>query len=190
MRVLICGIVGAAAAAAVWLGLEYWLEKDIGWLVIGVGLVTGWSVHNAAGSAAGGGYARGGFAALLALAAIVGGRQLYVMVIEAVNDTAKAVAIASVAEDQADDSADSAEAATGEGTDPEVELRPNKRIGIGGAGGQNVSLKKRFSQMEMVWMCAAALVAYVIGKGRDPIPATAENTAEQAGEQPKEDSEQ
>ncbi len=177
MRVLICGIVGAAAAAAVWLGLEHWLQKDIGWLALAVGLVTGWSVHKAAGSAVGGGYVRGAFAALLTLAAIVGGRQLYAKVMEAVNETAAPVAVVSVAEDQADD--DSADAATSEGTDLEVEREPIDRFGPRGAAGQKMSLKKRFSQMEVVWMCAAALVAYIFGKGRDPILATAEQTAEQ-----------
>ncbi len=185
MRILICGVVAAAAAATVWLGLEHYLQKDLGWLALAVGLVTGLSVHKAAGGATGGGYARGGFAALLALAAIVGGRQVYAKVMEAVNDTATAIAVVSVAEDRADDSAD---AATSEGTDSEVEPRPIERIPTRGAGGYKVSMKKRFSEMEMVWMCAAVLVAYVVGKGRDHIPDTAENAAEQTGEQPKDDS--
>ncbi len=184
MRILICGVVAAAAAAAVWLGLEHYLQKDLGWLALAVGLVTGLSVHKAAGGATGGGYARGGFAALLALAAIVGGRQVYAKVMEAMNDTATAIAVVSVAEDQADDSAD---AATSEGTDSEVEPRRSERSRTQGAGGHTV-LKKRFSQMEMVWMCAAVLVAYVVGKGRDHIPDTAENSAEQTGDQPKDDS--
>ncbi len=177
MRILICGVVAAAAAAAVWLGLEHYLQKDLGWLALAVGLVTGLSVHKAAGGATGGGYARGGFAALLALAAIVGGRQVYAKVMEAVNDTATAIAVVSVAEDQADD--DSDDVATGGGTSSEVEREPIDRIGIRGAAGPNMPMKKPFSQMEMVWMCAAALVAYIFGKGRDPIPDAAEQTAEQ-----------
>ncbi len=182
MRVLICGIVGAAAAAAVWLGLELWLQKDIGWLALAVGLVTGLSVHKAAGGATGGGYVRGGLAALLALAAIVGGYKLKAKVMEAVNDAAAAVAVASVAEDLADD--DSDDTVTSGAADSRVELPPIEQIGIGEAGGHKVSLKKRCSQMDMVWMCAAALVAYIFGKGRDPILATAEQT----GEQPQDDS--
>jgi hypothetical protein len=185
MRVLICGIVGAAVAAAAWLGLEHWLQMDIGWLALAVGLVTGLSVHKAAGAATGGGYARGGFAALLVLAAIVGGRQLKVKVLEAVGGPATAIAEVTVSVDQADDSDD---AATGEATDLEVEFQPNDRIGVGAAGNQKVSLKKRSSQMEIVWMCGAALVAYIIGKGGDPVPADDEENGEQSGEQSQDDS--
>ena len=186
MRVLICGVVGAVAAAAVWLGLEHFLQKDIGWLALAVGLVTGLSVHKAGGSAVNGSYARGGLAALLALAAIVGGRQVYAKVMEAVNDNAAPAVVVAAAEGQADD--DAADTATTESAESNVEPPPIEQIGIGKAGRQKVSLKKRSSQMEMVWMCAAGLVAYIIGKGRDPIPVAAEQTAEQTSEQPQDDS--
>lgn len=185
MRVLVCGVVAAAASAAVWLGLEYFLLMEIGWLAIAVGLVTGWSVRKSAGTATGGGYARGGLAALLALAAIAGGQQIKAKVMEALNDSATPIAVVSMTEDQADD--DSADAATSAAADSEVELEqpPIERIGIGAPGRHKMS---RFSEMGMVWMCAAGLVAYIIGKGRDPIPASAEKTAEKTAEQPQDDS--
>ncbi len=181
MRVLICGVIGAVAAAAVWLGLEHYLQKDMGWLALAVGLVTGLSVHKGAGNATGGGYARGGFAALLALAAIVGGRQVYAKVMEAVNDSASAITVEEVVEDQT--AGDSEEASTGEATESAVEERIEEPTRGGGVGGTKMPMKKRFSEMEMVWMCAAALVAYIVGKGPDPVPVEDE---EKAGEAPQE----
>jgi hypothetical protein len=187
MRVLICGVIGAAAAAAAWLGLEHVLQKDIGWLAVLVGLVTGLSVHKGAGAATGGGYARGGLAALLALAAIVGGRQVYAKVMEAVNDTAAPVAVVSTAEETIDDSGE----VTSEGSATTVEeYQPEEPSRMGDGGAQKLPMKKRISEMEMVWMCAAALVAYIVGKGPDPVPVADEEAEGESGEAPPESQEE
>jgi len=188
MRVLICGVIGAAAAAAAWLGLEHVLQKDVGWLAVLVGLVTGFSVHKGAGAATGGGYARGGLAALLALAAIVGGRQVYAKVMESVNDTAAPVAVVSTGEEAVVD--DSGEVSS-EGAVTVVEEAPMEGLSRdGGGGAQKVPMKKRDFQMEMVWMCAAALVAYIVGKGPDAVPVADEESEGESGEAPAESQEE
>lgn len=184
MRVLICGVIGAVVAAAAWLGLEHYLQRDVGWLAVAVGLVTGLSVHKGAGSALGGGYARGGLAALLALAAIVGGRQVYAKVMEAVNESAKAVVTAPVEGTKtADDSGDEDTSSSGV-TDPEVEDLREGPSRMGGVAGQKMPMKKRFSEMEMVWMVGAALLAYITGKGPDPVPVSEEKADEKTDEPP------
>ena len=174
MRVLICGVIGAVVSAAAWLGLEHQLQKDFGWLALLVGLVTGWCVHKAAGAAAGGGYARGGLAALLALAAIVGGRQAYAKVMQATNKSAAPVAVVSQPADEADQSEDST-AETATDSSPEVEAEEPAFMGPSGVA-QKLPMKKRFSEWEMVWMCGAALLAYLVGKGPDVVAVTEEET--------------
>jgi hypothetical protein len=42
--------------------------------------------------------------------------------------------------------------------------------------------KNQFSSIDMVWMCAATLVAYIVGKGPDPISAEDEEAGEQTGQ--------
>jgi hypothetical protein len=180
MRVLVCGVIGAVVATAAWLGLEHVLEKDMGWLAIGVGLVAGVCIHKAAGNATGGGYVRGGFAALLALAAIVGGRQVYAKVMESVNEAAAAVPGVAEPVDPADD--DSASSSTGGEIDSVADERPERPTPTGGQAGIKPQLKNQFSAIEMVWMCAAALVAYIVGKGPDPIHAEDEEAGEQTGQ--------
>ena len=184
MRVLICGVIGAVVAAAAWLGLEHVTQKDMGWLALVVGLVTGMAVHKAAGPAPGGGYARGGLAALLALAAIVGGRQVYAKVMEAVNDTAVPVTVAAGDEEGTDDA--SGDELAGDATAAAEKERSEMDSRIGGAtAGANLPVKKRFSEWETVWMCGAALLAYLVGKGPD-VPPVTEEEAEGAGQSEEE----
>lgn len=180
MRVLICGVIGAVVAATAWLGLEFFLQKDIGWLAIAVGLVTGLSVHKGAGSVTGGGYARGAFAALLALAAIVGGRQAYAKVMEAVNNSAAPIAVVTGTVEEADDDT-SSKVATSEETVPEVEVETISLISLA----EKVSMRKQFSLMEMIWMCSAALIAYVTGKGPDVVAVEEEQAEGQTDEPPQ-----
>ena len=78
MKTLVCGIIGAAVAVAAWLALEIVTVKEFGWMAVLVGLVTGVVMHMAAGAHAGESYGRGALAALLALAACVGGPRLKV----------------------------------------------------------------------------------------------------------------
>ena len=175
MRVIVAGIIGAAVAAAVWLGAEHMSPKDLGWLSTLVGLVTGCSVHKAAGAGAGGGYVRGGLAVILTLAAIVGGRQVYAKVMQATNQAAAAVMQPAVpnteaAADKADD--DGTEGAV-EKPDTEIDMTVTDMV-PGKVGNQKLPLKKGKSEIDMLWMCLAALAAYVVGKGSDAVKATAE----------------
>jgi len=184
MRVIVAGIIGAAVAAAVWLGAEHMSPKDLGWLSTLVGLVTGCSVHKAAGAGAGGGYVRGGLAVILTLAAIVGGRQVYAKVMQATNQAAAAVMQPAVpnteaAADKADD--DGTEGAVENPdteidmtvTDTEIDMTVTDMV-PGKVGNQKLPLKKGKSEIDMLWMCLAALAAYVVGKGSDAVKATAE----------------
>jgi hypothetical protein len=91
MKVLLGGIIGAAASVAAWLGLDHVTQLDLSWLVCGVGVITGYCVHRAAGPRSGGSFVRGGLSVLLALVAIYGGRLAYAKVMEANTEKAAAV---------------------------------------------------------------------------------------------------
>ena len=175
MRVIVAGIIGAAVAAAVWLGAEHMSPKDLGWLSILVGLVTGCSVLKAAGAGAGGGYVRGGLAVILTLAAIVGGRQVYAKVMQATNQAAAAVMQPAVpnAESAADKADDDGTEGAVEKPDTEIDMTVTDMV-PGKVGNQKLPLKKGKSEIDMLWMCLAALAAYVVGKGSDAVKATAE----------------
>ncbi|MCG8449194.1 MAG: hypothetical protein MI725_06395 [Pirellulales bacterium] len=185
MRVLIGGILGAAASAAAWLGLESVLEKEFGWAAILVGLVTGMAVHAAAGKPTGVGYLRGALAAVLALAGIVGGQMVKAEIMKASNAAQKVAEVPEVkpAEGQADeDEAADTEGEVAEPMEPMADM-----TGLGDRdptrfGKQN--LKKSLSQWDMVYLCGAALVAYMIGKGSDGPKAVSE---EQASETPQDE---
>ncbi len=166
MRVLIGGVIGAAVAATVWLGLEFYLKQEFGWLACFVGVVTGLCVHKAAGANASGSYARGALAVAIALGAIVFGRQAYAKVMQVVVNQDKAAVVADVDTDASrageDDSEDVSE-------ETDALLFPEMEIESSVLGDQNLPLEKRFTEMDTVWMCVGALAAYVIGKGRDQV---------------------
>jgi hypothetical protein len=165
MRILFGGIIGAAVAVAVWLGLEHVTQMDLGWLSCGVGVITGYCVHRAAGPDSGGSFVRGGLSVLLALVAIVGGRQVYAKVMEANMDKAPGITVASepgATKALDDTSGDST--VTSQRSSP-LEERRTAPVGMGPIS--KPSLNRSFSQWDMLWMCLAALAAYIVGKGRD-----------------------
>jgi hypothetical protein len=171
MRVLLGGIIGATVAVAALLGLEYVTQMDLGWLSCGVGVVTGFCVHCAAGPRSGGSFVRGGLSVLLALVAIVGGRLAYAKVMEA-NMGEVPVVIATtepgatiVQEEATEESMD---------TSQQSALREDRSVAPVGKGPiATPSIKLSFSQLDMLWMSLAALAAYIIGKGRDEVQPTA-----------------
>ena len=177
MRVLISGVIGAAVAAAAWLGLEHSLQRDLGWLAIGVGLVTGLCVHKAAGAATGGGYVRGALSVIIALAAIVGGRQIYAKAMEATSEslagTAKPVMVDAPAEDATGESGEAEEGEDAEAPAPIEKPKVAEQLS-GPAAKPKVAMKKRLSEMDFVWIGVAALAAYITGKGPDAKPVTEE----------------
>jgi len=178
MGVFISGLLGAIASAGAWFGLEHFMEKEFGWLACAVGLVTGLAVHAAAAKPGGAGYARGAMAALLTLAAIVGGPRVKAEVMMVAN---KEVPVKSAAQDPvvlpADEDAKEGDAPQDAVADvPAIETagkRPGEAPrfeGAGLAGQGKQTLKKSLSEWDVIWISGAALVAYIVGKGRDQMP--------------------
>lgn len=179
MKVLLSGIIGASLGAALWLGLENLTGMNLGWLACVVGVITGLCVHWAAGPDADSSFGRGALATVLALAAIVSGPQVYLMTIASRSDTvglgnaAVSTAVtssASTGEDGEDVVTDSLPTRTPSKT----RLSEGKRT-IGTTG---VKLTRSLSEIQMLWMCIAALAAYVLGKGRDQVSPTMLNEEE------------
>jgi hypothetical protein len=178
MKTLISGIVGAAVAAVAWMALEHVTHKDFGWLALVVGLVTGVAVHWGAGAHARESFARGALAVLLTLTACVGGRMLYVAYVRSVSQqvTTHVAQVAKQLEQEARQDADDAEASA-EAPPPadsrERDDRPRVKL-------QRPTLKQPITQWDMLWLCLAALVAYVTGKGVDRQPPPTEPAATDA----------
>jgi hypothetical protein len=194
MKVLLGGIIGAAASVAAWLGLDHVTQLDLSWLVCSVGVITGYCVHCAAGPRSGGSFVRGGLSVLLALVAIVGGRLAYAKVMEANTGQAAAVTVAKQSggdeaqveevqdvearkvETQEVETQEETEETTEESTATSqrsamVDDRSVAPVGMGPIA--TPSRKLTFSQFDMLWMSLAALAAYIIGKGRDEVQTTA-----------------
>ena len=196
MRALFGGVVGAGASTAAWLAFEHFQQANYGWLVCLIGLITGMSVHRAAGKAAsGGGFARGELATVLTLAAIVGGQQVYAKIMQATSSAAAAVTAGSAKGQGADGEGD---AKTGADADaPAAVLIPEINEATAGAGQRGYSksnMKKNLSDWDMVWMCVAALAAYVTGKGNGNgsgvKPSEEDSEPQQAAEQAEAETEE
>jgi len=172
MRVLLAGIVGAIVSSGAWLALEHVTLKDFGWLAVLVGLVTGIAIHIGAGTGAKQSYLRGALAIALALTACVGGRQVYAKYMQKMNVANQPAIVASVQKDSGEDAGDSTEI-SGEAVDdaPELDRLTDARR-TGNMGTRKSSLKSSMGVWDMLWLCLAALAAYVTGKGRD-LPAVA-----------------
>ncbi len=169
MRVLLGGLVGAAASAAAWFFLEYTTGQEFGWLAIAVGLITGLCVNAAAGAGAAESYGRAALAVALTLLALVGGRAVYAKVMQNVSqvNTIKAAEDANLAEAPVQDPQGEVDAdATAElAEDEQQAMRERQSI----AGGDRLmrfeNPKNALSELDMLWMGLAAFVAYFIGKG-------------------------
>ena len=164
MRVLISGLIGAAASAAAWFYLIHVTGNDMGWLAIGVGLVTGLCVNAAAGPTARESTGRAALAAILALAAIVGGRVVYAQVMQNLNQV-KNVGNIAVVDVQVEDT-------EGDVVDGEAVVAEEAPLEIPVAGMQKpLRLEKpkvnAVSEIDFLSMGVAALLAYVTGKGRN-----------------------
>ncbi|QEG37047.1 hypothetical protein Pr1d_43870 [Bythopirellula goksoeyrii] len=174
MRVLISGLIGAAASAAAWFYLEHATGHEMGWLAIAVGLITGLCVNAAAGPSARESTGRAALAAILALAAIVGGRVVYAKVMQNISQVKNVGnVVAQVDEVEAEDDAGDEVAAV------EVDEEP---LELPAAGtGKAIRLEKptvdTVSEVDFLYMGIAALAAYITGKGRNPVgPVDAEAT--------------
>ncbi len=169
MRVLLGGLVGAAASAAAWFFLEYATKQEFGWLAIAVGLVTGLCVNAAAPAGAAQSYGRAALAVALTLVAIVGGRMVYAKVMQNVSQVAT-LRPAAEADLPGDAPAQTEEddAVGGDPTEvPLVDADREREAGRtpGGKGRLSQPSMNDYKEAEVVWMALAALAAYLTGKG-------------------------
>jgi hypothetical protein len=167
MRVLLGGLVGAAASAAAWFFMEYATGQEFGWLAIAVGLITGLCVNAAAGAGAPASYGRAAFAVALTLLAMVGGRAVYAKVMQNVSQvtTIRPAENANLPQEvPAQDPQGEADEQTPVGEEQAVRPRQGIAAGDGMMRFQNPKVNS-MSELDMLWMGLAALVAYFTGKG-------------------------
>jgi len=179
MKVLISGIVGAAVATAAWLVLEHITQLDLGWLACLVGLVTGISIHLAAGPNARESFGRGALAVLLTLAACAGGRMLYAQYMRSIGNELNVKIAKTVETEETDDEQDAI--ATDEVIEQESVVS-REDLAPESLRMQKPTIKETVTEKDMLWLCLAALAAYITGKGRDNPPAEA--IAESQGQAP------
>ncbi len=167
MRVLLSGVIGAAVAAAAWMAIEHSTKQEFGWMAIVVGVVTGLAVHCAASTGSRSSIARGALAAVLALAASVGCRQVYAKVMEKSDSGAAAAVAAAPADPSGSETEDSQAEEVAEPA--KLALSLEKQNAPGAAVYGAMSFKKGLTQWDMLWLSMSALSAYVVGKGRDRV---------------------
>ncbi len=182
MRVLLSGVIGAVASSAAWLVAEHSQQTSYGWMVCFIGLITGLLVHKASRAGSRGGFARGALAAVLTLAAIVGGQKAYAVYMQTTSKAANTLAVQNapvVTEPAGNDTAKDAAPA-------EVLMDLGEEaIGRVPSSYTKTAIKKNLSDWDMVWMGIAALAAYVTGKGSEAVASVvAEDRREDADEQP------
>lgn len=175
MRGLLGGLIGAAASAAAWLAAEHFQQANYGWMVSLVGLVTGLCVYKAS-SVSSSGFARGALAIILTLAAILGGRQVYAKIMQSTSTGAEPAPMIESIEAEAED-------AEGEASEPVnietvLPVADEELAGFGKADYTKPALKNNLQNSDMLWLCVAALAAYLTGKGGDKAGVSEEEGAE------------
>lgn len=187
MRVLVGGIIGAAASAAAWFFLEYVTGREMGWLVIVVGIITGLCTAAAAGASASESYVRGALAVALTMIAMIGGRAVYAKVIQNISIVSPLEAPAHHVDNA------TIEAPVKVAADEDATVQPiadqRTRTVPAHTGEARVKLRKptldNYKEMEVVWMAVAALCAYFTGKGSGKAaPLVTDETPENAAGTP------
>ncbi len=169
MRVLLGGLIGAAASAAAWFFLEYTTQHELSWLAIAVGLVTGMCVNAGAPAGAPQSYGRATLAVALTLLAIVGGRYVYAQVMQNMSQVTTVMPAnptappGEVATQEAQDQVASDEAADDAETAGDQQRQATGTVS--GAGRIPKPTVNSYKEAEVVWMALAALAAYLTGKG-------------------------
>ena len=164
MRVLLGGLVGAAASAAAWFFIEYATGHEFGWLAIAVGFITGMCINAAAGAGAAASYGRAALAVILTMMAMILGRTAYAKVMQNVTHVTTIAPAAGTADDAP------AARENGASADEAAEVVPVERE-RGSLGGPSTGLRMQrptagsVSELDMLWMGLAALAAYFTGKG-------------------------
>ena len=167
MRVLLGGLVGAAASAAAWFYIEYATKHELGWLAIAVGLVTGLCINAAAPAGAAQSYGRAALAVVLTLAAIVGGRGVYAKVMQNMSQVT-AIMPAAGAKPPGDAPAQAAQTEGATEETAAAATRQDERQAVSTPRGKGRLPKptiQDYKEAEVVWMALAALIAYLTGKG-------------------------
>ena len=168
------GIVGGAVGAAAWVAIEYTTQSEFAWMAWPVGLLVGWGVHKFAAADTRGGFLRGALAALLALAAVLGAgwSKAEILTKQAARASNAAVGV-TVSETDG----------SGEGEVAAAIDRVSIDIEEPAAGFLNGPLESKprnaFQDLNMLWLCLAALTAYVVGKGSGTGVASSEELAKE-----------
>ena len=168
MKVLVGGLLGAVVSVAAWIGLEKVLEGEYAWLALAVGLITGLATSISAGKTTSGAYLRGGLAAILTLAAIYSVPKVkeQIMHAEAKRVAEKVENVANNASGMEDGEPEASDGGE-QSAQPKADGQSLKVIAQVDAGGGTSGPGKSDSDhiWEMGWMCGAALIAYLVGKG-------------------------
>jgi hypothetical protein len=176
------GILGGAFGAAVWVAIECTTGKEFAWMAWPIGLLVGWGVHKFAAADTRGGFMRGALAALLALAAILGAGWSKQKIMTKQAAQAATPAVVGASSGTGEDGQNNAETSGSDQVKVDLRELPTGRFsGTGEARSRNA-----FQNMDMLWLCLAALTAYVVGKGPGTDSAGSEEPAseELASEEP------
>ncbi len=168
MRVLLGGLIGAAASAAAWFFLEYTTQHELSWLAILVGLVTGMCVNAGAPAGAPQSYGRAALAVALTLLAIVGGRGVYAKVMQNMSQVTTVMPANPAAPGGDADIAEAQEAVASDDAVAAETAADQQRQATGMVPGTARIPKptvNSYKEAEVVWMVLAALAAYLTGKG-------------------------
>ena len=183
LKWLFGGIVGGTIGAAAWVAMEYAMQSEFAWMAWPVGLMVGWGVHKFAVAGTRGGTLRGAVAAVLALAAILaaGSAKAKIMTKQAARAATPAV-VGTTSETGVVGQDDAEAVETIDRTTVELGESPPRLF----TGSMESKPRNAFQNpMDMLWLCLAALTAYIVGKGTGASSAASERPASEgpAGEE-------
>jgi hypothetical protein len=160
---IIGAIFGAAIGAAVWVLVQFFFEREFGWLAVGIGLLAGLFAKAAAGKASLG-YARGAVPAIATLLFIISAPYALFGLLQATGGPRGHTTLLQPRSDSSS-AGDSTEQAKTDAPDPPTEM--TRGAGPGGATQGLRRAEDPFSWTTFLWIGIAALAAYVLG-GSDP----------------------
>jgi hypothetical protein len=171
MGALIGGIVGAAVGVAIHVALATGMfgePIEASWFAIITGLLTGLGVKQATARGAGVSYARGGMAAVIALAGILA--TFYAIQMKLTMDGEKVAAKAPERPkaDAADDAETDGEAASSEGTVADAaDAEETPQPAAAAVAGGKTPVPTDFNPWQFAYMAIGALIAYQFGRGSE-----------------------
>lgn len=176
MRAVLSGVIGGSIIAGCWLAAEHFTQSSLFWVVCFVGLVTGLAVRWGGSPSTRGSLLSGALAIVITLSLIVGGRLAYAKLLQSVIDPS-APALAG----QASGPIGADEANAEDPGNAELETEPpiaeaNRDATMNLGTPTKPSLRQGFSEWDMIWMSAAALLAYISARGGENPTADAAST--------------